>query len=125
MPKEGKKKKILIAEDERPMATALQLKLNKSGFETDIAYNGQEALNKIKDGHFDLVLLDLMMPIMDGFEFLEELRKKKISIPVIVSSNLSQAEDKEKVKALGAVDYFVKSNIPINDVVTHIKNALK
>lgn len=119
-------KKILIAEDEKPMANALELKLNKSGFEAKAVYNGQEALDELeKNGPYDLMLLDLMMPQVDGFEVLEKLKEKKIKLPVIVSTNLSQETDIEKAKALGAVDYFVKSDTPVMKVVEHVKKALK
>src|SRR5210317_829573 len=105
-------KKILIAEDEKPMARALGLKLEHNGFEVTNAYNGQEALDAMAEEKFDLLLLDLMMPKVGGFEVLEEIKKKKIDIKVIVTSNLSQPEDSEKARSLGAIDYFVKSNMP-------------
>lgn len=121
---EQSKKKILIAEDEKPMATALQLKLTKNGFDADIAGNGEEALQKIDAGGVNLLILDLMMPKVDGFGVLTALKEKGVKIPVIVASNLSQKEDEEKAKALGAVDYFVKSNVAISDIVDKIKSHL-
>lgn len=116
--------KILIVEDEKPMANALELKLNKSGFEAKAVYDGNQALIAIADQKYDLVLLDLMMPNLDGFGVLEEMKKKNINIPVIVSTNLSQASDIERAKSLGAKDYFVKSDTPINGVIEHVKKAL-
>jgi DNA-binding response OmpR family regulator len=68
--------------------------------------------------------MDLMMPVMDGFKLLEELKKTDIKIPVIISTNLSQEEDKKRVMDLGATDYFVKSDIPINEVIERVKQAL-
>jgi len=117
--------KILIAEDDGPMARALELKLKSSGFEAKAVFNGEEALKELDIEKYDLLLLDLMMPIKDGFGVLEELKNRNNKMPVIISSNLGQEEDIKRAKDLGAVDYFIKSNTPINIVVDHIKNALK
>jgi len=117
-------KKILIAEDEKPMAYALELKLNNSGYEAKAVFNGEEALEELTNNKYDLALIDLMMPKMDGFGVLEQLKEKGIKIPVIVSSNLSQEADIKKAKSLGAIDYFVKSDTPITSVVDHIKKIL-
>lgn len=117
-------KRILIAEDEKPMAHALELKLNSVGFVAKAVHDGDEALAELSREKYDLLLLDLMMPVKDGFAVLEELHKRGIKIPVIVSSNLSQEEDLKKARALGAKDYFVKSDTPINEVIEHIKKLL-
>jgi DNA-binding response OmpR family regulator len=119
-------KHILIVEDEHAIAKALQLKMQHSGFSVETAVNGQEALAlcEKKKNAFDLILLDLIMPIMNGFDFLAALKEKGIHIPVIVSSNLSQEEDMKRAKELGAADYYVKSEIPIADVVTRVQKTL-
>ena len=114
-------KKILIAEDEVAIASALELKLQHSGFETVIAPDGEVAMTELKAGKFDLVILDLMMPKLDGFGVLEEMKKAGIHTPVIVASNLSQPEDEKKAKDLGAKDFFVKSNVPLSDLVKKIE----
>ena len=119
-----KQKKILVAEDERPLAKALELKLSHSGYEVTVATNGQEALDKLQNGGFDLVLLDLMMPVLDGFSVLEKLKSQNISVPVIVTSNLGQKEDIDKAKKLGAKEYFIKSNTQLSEIVEYIKTAL-
>lgn len=118
------KKRILIVEDEKPMAKVLKMKLEHSGFEAETAGDGKEAMGFVEAGPFDLILLDLVMPNMDGFSFLTSLRKRNIQTPVIVSSNLSQAEDVSRAKELGAVDYFVKSDISITEVVERITRIL-
>lgn len=118
-------KKILVVEDEKAMAKAMQLKLQHNGFEADIAADGEDAIEKISADGYDLVLLDLVLPKKDGFLVLEEMKKRKIKTPVVVSSNLSQDEDMEKAKKLGAVDYFVKANVSLSDVVEYVKKALK
>jgi DNA-binding response OmpR family regulator len=121
---EKKPKKILIAEDDRPIAKALQLKLQHSGFEVEVVNDGEEAMIAVNEKEFDMILLDLMMPKKDGFVFLTELKQKKNKTPVIILSNLSQEGDIKKTKDLGAVGYFVKSNTPLIDIVANIKKIL-
>lgn len=118
------KKRILIVEDEKPMARALEIKMNNSGFEAKVAADGQMALDILATEKFDIILLDLVTPRKNGFEVLEELKTRGNATPVIISSNLSQAEDIERAKALGARDYFVKSNTPISKVVEHVIDVL-
>ena len=113
-------KKILIAEDEKPLAQVLTLKLERSGFDVRVAVNGQEALDVLAKEKFDLVLLDLVMPKVDGFGVLKELKKRGDATKVIVLSNLSQEEDAKKAKELGAQDFFIKSNTPIADIVEKV-----
>lgn len=117
--------KILIAEDEKPMARALELKLNHSGFEAKAVYDGEEAIEALSKEKFDLLLLDLIMPKKDGFAVLEELKKRGNKIPVVISSNLGQDEDIKRAESLGAKDYFIKSNTPLTDIVENIKKILK
>lgn len=119
-----KKKKILIAEDEQPMAHALELKLQHSGYDAKAVYDGQQALDELKNSKYDLILSDLVMPNVDGFGVLAALQAKGDKTPVIVSSNLGQPEDMTRAKKLGAVDYFVKADTTINQVVEHVKKFL-
>lgn len=120
-----KTKKILIVEDEKPIAKAMELKLIHSGFEVQVAFDGEEALEALKKGGFDLIVLDLIMPKRDGFSTLQEIKKRGINIPVIISSNLSQEEDLKKSNELGAIDFFIKSDTPINVIVERISKYLK
>lgn len=117
-------KMLLIVEDERPLSHALEMKLKNQGYTTKVVTNGQEALKELKASKYDLVLMDLIMPIMDGFAVLEEMKASKINVPVIVLSNLGQDEDRAKTKSLGAVDYFVKSNTPIADIIQKVQSVL-
>lgn len=117
-----KPKKILIAEDEKAYARALVLKLRNAGFEAESAADGEEALRAIKKGGFDLLLCDLVMPKVNGFQVLEEIKKQGLNIPVIGLSNLSQANDEEKMRKAGAVDFMSKSNTPIIDVIKKVEN---
>jgi len=118
-------KKILIAEDDQPMARALELKLKKEGFDVKVAANGEEAVKFIEAEKFDLVLMDLMMPKKDGFGVLEDLKAKGITVPIIITSNLSQEEDKRKTKELGAQDFLVKSDTSIIEIVQKVKAAVE
>lgn len=120
----GGGKLILIVEDERPLSHALEMKLKSQGYATKVVTNGQDAIAELKNGKYEIVLLDLIMPVMDGFGVLEEMKNQKLKVPVIVLSNLGQDEDRTKAKALGAVDYFVKSNTPIADIVAKVKQSL-
>lgn len=120
----AKGKRILIVEDERPLAHALELKLGHEGYECKSILTGSEALKEALSGEYDLILLDLIIPEIDGFAILQQLQEKKAKTKVIVLSNLGQEEDKEKAKTLGASNYFVKSNTPIADIVKHVHDAL-
>jgi DNA-binding response OmpR family regulator len=123
-PKKKGGKKILIVEDERPLAHALELKFEHEGFNTTVCANGKDALEEATKTSYDMILLDLIMPHMDGFTFMEELKNKKRKSKIIILSNLGQDEDRIRSKELGAVDYFVKSNTPITDIIKHVKSAL-
>ena len=116
-----KGKKILIVEDERPLAHALELKFSHEGYDVTIATDGAEGLKMANAEKFNMILLDLIMPEMDGFTFMEQLKKKT---PIIILSNLGQEEDKERAKKLGAVDYFVKSNTPIVEIIKKVKASI-
>lgn len=122
MAKDTVEKRILIVEDETPIARALELKLQHEGFATARAEDGQEAIELLeKDSAFDFMLLDLVMPRKNGFEVLEWVRKNVGDVPVMVLTNLSQNEDEKRVRELGVVDFCVKSNVPIAEIIDRIK----
>ena len=110
-------------EDEKPMATALELKLGRAGYAVTSVFNGETALEALGKETFDLILCDLIMPKMDGFQFMEELRSRTITTPVIVMTNLSQDEDRARAKELGARGFIVKSDTPIADIVTTVNDV--
>lgn len=118
--------KILVVEDDKFLVNAYRVKLTKSGFEVRIATDGQEALSTLQDFRPDLILLDLVMPVMDGFTALAEIKKDKklAGIPVIIASNLGQKEDIEKGKSLGAVDFIIKSNLSMDELVAKLNSYL-
>lgn len=115
--------KILVVDDERPLSKALELKLTAAGYSVDVANDGSEALNKITTP-YDLILLDLVMPNLNGFDFLQKLKDAGSNAKVFVLSNLSQESDKEKALSLGALKFFIKSNTPLATVVEEIKKVL-
>ena len=119
--------KILVAEDDKFLANAYRVKLTKAGFDVQIAQDGQEALSAMKAAKPNLLLLDLMMPVKDGFATLTEMKKdpELKNIPVIIASNLGQKEDIDKGMALGAVDYVVKSDLSLDTLVKKIQGFIK
>ena len=119
------KKKILIVEDEKALSRVLGLKLENAGYVVERAFNGQEALAFLEKDDFSLIILDLMMSKMNGFDVLAQLKDLKNEIPVIVASNLSQEEDLKKAKNLGAADYFVKSDSTLDEIVDYVNKFLK
>lgn len=116
--------KILVTEDEKSYYLPLSFKLKKEGYEVDIADNGKVALDLVGKKKYDLVLLDLVMPVMDGFKVLESVKESHPDLPVIVLSNLSQNEDRERIISLGAKKFLDKSNTSLSDVVGEVKQNL-
>ena len=120
------KKLIIIADDEPAYGTILKNTLENEGYNVEVALNGEELLKIAQSKNSALFILDLVMPVKNGFEVLAEIKKdeKLKNIKVIALSNLGQEEDVEKAKALGADDYIVKSDIALKKVVLKIKNLL-
>ncbi|MDD5071654.1 MAG: response regulator [Patescibacteria group bacterium] len=117
-------KKILIIEDEEALSGVLSSKLKKNGFEALIAVDGEDGLKKIEEWKPDLILLDIVMPKINGYEVLEELQKKGNKIPVIIISNSGQEIELEKTKKLGAADCIVKTQLDPEEVIEKVKNFL-
>lgn len=122
---ETEKKKILIIEDEKPLAHALLLKLSHEGFVVTTTESGKSGLEYLANEHFDLVLTDLILPGVDGFKVLETMKEQGLSVPVIVITNLNQEEDKKRAFDLGATGLFVKSNSPISLIVEGVKDRIQ
>lgn len=114
------KKRILVAEDEKPMAKILSMKLEHSGFAVTTVHNGEDAVAALESDTYDLVLLDLIMPKKDGFQVLTDIKAKGISVPVIVTSNLSKEMEVAQAKEMGAIDYLVKTNVNLSEIVSRI-----
>lgn len=119
-------KTVFIVEDDMFLIKAYQIKFEKEGITVWTASDGKEALTYLEKDPPAVLLLDLMLPGVSGFDVLEAIRKneKWRSLPVLVLSNLSQTNDIERVKALGVEDYLVKANTRINDIVERVKKYL-
>ncbi|MEI7890836.1 MAG: response regulator [bacterium] len=118
-------KRILILEDEKPMLKALTIKLESESLDVVGVSDASDFFQKIEEEKFDLILLDLMLPGMSGFDVLEKLKEGDIKTPVIIASNLGQKDDKKRALDLGAVEYLVKSETSLTDIVKIVKNFLK
>ncbi|KAA5807195.1 MULTISPECIES: response regulator transcription factor [Thermoanaerobacterium] len=114
---------ILIIEDEKKIARFLQIELEHEGYNIAIEYSGNEGLRRALDGNYDLIILDLMLPGMDGFSVLKEIRKKS-SIPVIILSAKDEIKDKVMGLDIGADDYLTKP-FSIEELMARIRNALR
>lgn len=119
-------KNILIVEDEKALSRVLRDELLREDFKVDVANDGEEAMQKLIEFPPDLVLLDLLLPKKSGFDVLEEMKQEENlrSIPVIVLSNLGQDTDIKRAIDLGAVDYFVKSQHPLKEIVKKVKQFI-
>lgn len=120
------KKKILLVEDDASLASVYKTRLEMEGFEVHHVNNGELALSAVQKFKPDLVVLDVMMPKINGFDVLDILRNtpETAGIRVIMLTALSQLKDKERAASLGASDYLVKSQVVISDVVARIKYHL-
>ena len=119
-------KKILLVEDDETLANVYKARLEIEGFEVRHVGNGENALSSAVEYKPDLILLDVMMPKINGFDVLDILRNtpETTNIRVIMLTALSQAKDKERANELGADDYLVKSQVVISDVVDRVKHHL-
>ncbi|GBE17240.1 phosphate regulon transcriptional regulatory protein PhoB [bacterium BMS3Abin15] len=123
----GKKNTILLIEDDAFVSDVYQTKLSHEGFEISMAENGIKAMERLEKITPDIILLDIVMPYMDGKEVLKRLKKDKKweNIPVIILTNLSQKEEVEELLEKGADDYLIKSHFTPSEVVGKIKSLLK
>jgi DNA-binding response OmpR family regulator len=120
-------KKILIIEDDKFLRELISRKISDEGFDVAEAVDGEEGVKKVKTEKPDLILLDLILPGIDGFEVLSRTKEdlNSASIPVIILSNLGQKEEVEKGLKLGAVDYLIKAHFTPGEIVEKIKAILK
>jgi len=121
-----KKKKVMIVEDDTVLANALSLALQNEGYELSIATDGEEAEKMIQQEIPDLVLLDLLLPIKNGFEILKVMRQNPNTrdISVVILTNFEQETSILEGKKLGVKDYIVKANVDIQDIPEIVKKYL-
>ena len=119
-------KKILIIEDDKFLAKMLSRMLESNNFDIALASSGKEGLKKAASEKPELILLDIMLPDVDGFEVLGSLRKAEATktIPVVILSNLGQPEDMAQGRNLGVQDYLVKSDLSLDEVVNKVRKYL-
>jgi two-component system alkaline phosphatase synthesis response regulator PhoP len=119
-------KKILLIEDEQIMIDLLEKKLTKEGYKVSIARNGIEGLKQLREQKPDLILLDIIMPKMSGFEVMEEMQKdSEISeIPVIIISNSGQPVELDRAQKLGAKDWLIKTEFDPREVLEKVKKQI-
>ncbi|MDO4870800.1 MAG: response regulator [Candidatus Saccharibacteria bacterium] len=120
------KKRILLVEDDQMLASVYRDRLELEGFEVKLVDNGEKALTTALEYKPDLILLDVMIPEISGFEVLDILRntKETADIKVVMLTALSQDNNKQQAKELGADDYLIKSQVVMNDVIERIKHHL-
>ena len=120
------KKIILIVEDERPLREALRDKLTREGFSTLEAKNGEEGLDVALREHPELILLDIVMPVMDGMTMLKQLRENAWgkNVKIIILTNLSDIEKIADSVKNEVYDYLVKTDWKLEDVVTKVRERL-
>lgn len=123
---EAVKKKILLVEDDVSLAAVYRARLELEGFDIKEVHNGEDALSAAVSYRPDLILLDVMMPKISGFDVLDILRNTPdtTNVRVIMLTALSQPKDKERAEQLGADDYLVKSQVVIGDVVERVRHHL-
>ncbi len=122
----GLPKKILLVEDDNSLAGVYETRLQAEGFDIRRVANGEEALSSALEYKPDLIVLDVMMPRVSGFDVLDILRNtpETNNMKIIMLTALSQDSDRERAEALGVDDYLVKSQVVIADVVARIKQHL-
>ena len=120
-------KKILLIEDDDMLRDLITKRLTKGGYQIVQSIDGISGLKAVEDEKPDLVLLDIVLPGIDGYEILEKIKNDASlsKTPVVMLSNLSQKDDVEKALKLGAADYFIKINFTSEEVLEKIKNILK
>jgi len=123
-------KKILIVEDDPFLIDIYTTKLKDSGFSVEVAKEGESALRKLTEEKFDLLLLDIVLPQIDGWEILEKVKNAPhqyggARLKIVILSNLGQKEEVEKGLKLGATKYLIKAHHTPSEVVEEIKAVLK
>ncbi|SDN55918.1 response regulator transcription factor [Alkalicoccus daliensis] len=116
--------KLLVVDDEESILTLLQFNLEQGGFEVDLAMDGRAALNKATEEKFDLIVLDLMLPELNGLEVCKELRQNKITTPILMLTARDDEFDKVLGLELGADDYLTKPFSP-REVVARVRAILR
>ena len=118
--------KVVVADDDRMFRKAAETTLRRQGYAVATASDGEEALQLIRSERPDIIVLDLIMPKLQGFDVLQTLKQDSVtaSIPVIVLSSLTQEQDKQEALDLGAVAYFNKTTFSLGELVKQVESTL-
>lgn len=117
-------KKIFIVDDEKSIVTLLTYNMEKAGYETDVAYDGNEAITMAMTNQYDLIILDVMLPGVDGLEVCKTLRQNKVETPILILTAREDEFDKVLGLELGADDYITKPFSP-REIVARVKAILR
>ena len=121
--------KVLLIEDDQILAKLYKTKFEKENFDIQLAFDGEEGLEKMKSFNPDLIILDLIMPKVDGFTFLQKVNEdpelSKRGTPILVLSNLCQESDVKKAMELGAKDFFIKADVSLSQMVEKVRSYLR
>lgn len=118
--------KILVVEDDRFLRELMVQKLSREGYDVEEAVDGEEGAKKAREAGADIILLDLILPGIDGFEVLRRIKggEDPVRSPVVILSNLGQKEDIEKGLKLGAVDYLIKAHFTPGEIIEKVQKVL-
>lgn len=122
---ETKKMKVLLVDDDRFLLDMYSLKFKKSDIDIETSSSSSDALEKVKAGVYDVVLLDIIMPGMDGIELLKKIREQKLAPTAKIIMLTNQADDTEKAKALGVSGYIIKATTIPSEVVDQVVSIYK
>ncbi len=122
-----KKRKILLVEDDSMIVEMYKLRFEEEGFEVTVTDKGSEAIKLAESLKPDIILLDIILPEVDGFNILQTLKSDANTkdLPILLLTNLAQESDKERAMAMGANDYFVKSQHTPSDVLQKVMELIK
>ncbi len=123
---EDRKKRVLVVEDDVFQAKAYEIKFSSDGLEVILATDGEQAISHLEEDPADVVVLDLLLPGMSGFDVLQAIRKssKWGKVPVVILSNLGQQQDISKGKALGANDYIIKTEGTLDSIIKRVEGYI-
>jgi DNA-binding response OmpR family regulator len=116
--------KVLLVEDEEAIAKFFELKLKSAGFDVRVVEDGLKALELAEKEKFDVMIVDVIMPKMNGYDFIKKVREKGNVVPIIVSSNLGRKEDRERAISSGANEYFVKATLSFAELILLVEKCL-
>lgn len=117
---------ILVVEDERSLAKLYSNLLERAGYEVSLAFNGVEGLRAMRKRLPQLVLLDIKMPVMDGFTMMEEVKQDPLlrDVPIVILTVLGQDDERKRGIALGARDYLIKTDFSLSEILSKVKQVV-